>query len=230
MIKDHNDPIHLPIDLLSPIGCTLDEVVHTRALAYLLNPKPAQPHGLGKDVLVAILNKLPHGTGASKLLRLLCGQTDIYVVPEYRWREDGFRDRSVSRCDIWIEIKSRKRAGLLVIENKIGAPDSDQFRWYEGKARNWCRKHHKAGSLLLYLTRDKRELTSSSNTEWVMFSYLELASALRRVWLERPEASGRAWLALYIASITGGLLGIDMSRVQTTELADIKMYLGEDLQ
>jgi hypothetical protein len=49
------------------------------------------------------------------------------VTPEYRyWLEEG-RDRSVGRCDIWIEFrsKSRKRAALLVIENKINAPEGD---------------------------------------------------------------------------------------------------------
>jgi hypothetical protein len=223
---EEDDPIRLVVDLLSPIGCVSDETIHTRALSYLLDPDPARPHGFGKDVLAALLNKLPRRKGAPKITKLLFGKlTTVTVTAEYRYREEGVRDRSVSRCDVWVELKSRKRAALIIIENKIGAPEGlGQLAWYERKARKWCKEHAPSSSLLLYLTPEKRPPKSSSSGEWLAVSYLELASALRGIWSKAPRAAGRPWLGLYIATITGSMLGIDIKR---PKVVDLKTYAGD---
>ena len=85
------------------------------------------------------------------MLALLRRQrTTVSITPEYRYRMEGFRNRSLARCDIWITIRGRKDAALVIIENKIGAPEGkDQFEWYERKAREWC-KRNKGQSLLVY--------------------------------------------------------------------------------
>jgi PD-(D/E)XK nuclease superfamily len=221
-----DDPIRLGVDLLSPIGRISDETIHTRALAYLLDPEPVIPHGFGKDVLAAILDKLPRGRGASQISKLLRGRRPIVTVTaEYRYREEGMPDRSVSRCDIWVTLKSKKHAALIIIENKINALEGpSQLTWYQDKACEWCKNHAPSKSLLLYLTPDGRQPKSSNSSKWLVLSYLDLASALRRAWLQKPKAVGRPWLALYIATITSGILGMDITKLQDD---DIKAYIGK---
>jgi hypothetical protein len=220
-----DDPIRLSVNLLAPIGRIRDENVHTRALAYLLDP--SNPHGFRKRVLSSLIQKVqdigPHGIGASKVLALLHRKwTKISVISEYRYRIEGFRHRSVARCDIWITLRARKDAAVVIIENKIDAPEGNgQLGWYERKAREWCKKNN-GRALLVYLASEKRE-----KDKWVSLSYLDLASALRGAWIKDSRAAGRAWLGLYIAAITGGVLGFDTSRLQDIALTDIEAYLGE---
>ena len=103
---------------------------------------------------------------------------------------------------------------LIVIENKINAPEGKgQLPRYEAEARKWC-KEHKGSSLLIYLSRDGRKVDES----WLNLSYLDLASALRYVWRRRRSAPGHAWLGLYISAITRGVLGIDIDRLQDTPI------------
>jgi hypothetical protein len=95
----NDDPIRLPIDLLTPLGRIADETLHTRAIAYLLDNN--NEHGFRKDVLSSLLEKVRNirrGTGASQVLALVHRQrTKISVTPEYRYLIEGFRNRSVAR-------------------------------------------------------------------------------------------------------------------------------------
>jgi len=59
-------------------------------------------------------------------------------------------------------------------------------------------------------------------------SYLDLASALRNAWARNRGAAGSEWLALYITSITRGVLGIDIARRGGASVQDIETYLGRD--
>lgn len=223
---DEDDPIRIPVDLLSPIKRQSDETIHTRALAYLLNP--SEEHGLGKDVLAAILTKLPRGKGAAKLAELLRQKrTRVDVFPEYRYSIEGSSTRSVARNDIRIEMRTNNKAALIVIENKIDAREGEgQLGWYEADARNW-RKKNKGRSLLVYLGRKKRQ-TKLDDDQWLSLTYLDLASALRNVWRRRRSrlAPGHAWLGLYISAITRGVLGIDINRLEATTIKNIDTYLG----
>jgi hypothetical protein len=224
-----DDPIRLQVDLLGPIKCASDETLHTQALAYAMDPKTA--HKLAKRVLISVLELLRANHPRSGAARILGAtrkaRAQITVRPEYRYRIDGFRNRSVARSDIWIEIHVAKKSALLVLENKIDAAESDgQLSWYERKAETWCKaRGHDRYLLVLLSTKGKAASTSTKN-RWVAMSYLDLAAALRAVWLDTRSTLGAQWLALYIASITRGVLGIDLERHGGATLADIQTYLG----
>jgi hypothetical protein len=54
-----------------------------------------------------------------------------------------------------------------------------------------------------------------------------MASVLRKVWLENPNAEGGHWLRYYIASITRGVLKIDPEELHAIP-GDIRTYLGDE--
>ncbi len=217
-----DDPIRFPVDLLTPLGCIADETLHTRALAYLLNVEDG--HGFGKHVLASVLEKVrnvAHSKESSKVLALMHhAQAQISVTPEYRYCVEGFRNRSVARCDIWITVQSKKGNALIIIENKIASLEGKgQLGWYQRKANEWCRKNGGL-ALLIYLAVER-----TPKEKWLSLSYLDLASALREAWRKNPNAIGRGWLGLYIASIARGVLKAD---VQNRPQVDaMKAYLGK---
>jgi hypothetical protein len=226
-----DDPLRRHVDLLQTIKCAADETLHTQALAYILDP--SQEHGFGRRVLVALLEKVAEVNGRAGAARVLHSlrrrTTHLRVTPEYRYRVVGLGDRSVARSDLWIETQARKKSAVVVIENKIGAGESrEQLAWYERKVRNWCRDRGHDRRLLVFLTPDGRPATTAKSDRWVAISYLHLASALRRAWAENRRVPGSEWLALYIASITRGVLGIDPSRPAGAHVRDIEIYLGRE--
>jgi PD-(D/E)XK nuclease superfamily len=215
-----DDPILSGIDLFSPIDSAANERLHTRALAYLLDWN--KPHGFDMRILRSVLEAMPHGSGARKVLGLLNRKgKNIVVDPEFLY------------CDIWIEIRAGSQAALIIIENKVWAPEGkNQLLTYEKKADEWCKQNRrcKPERLLVYLTPTGKKPSSAN---WLQFSYLQMASALRKVWLENrkvsledQDAGGQQWLRFYIASITRGVLKIDPERLHVTP-GDIKTYLGE---
>jgi PD-(D/E)XK nuclease superfamily len=223
------DPLRLSVDLLQSIRCASDETLHTQALAYALDPE--RGHGFAKGVLVALLktvSRLYPRAGAARVLRRVEKQNvTISVTPEFRFRVEGIRNRSVARSDIWIEAKVRESAALIVIENKIRAGESQgQLAWYERKVRIWC-KQHGARYLLIFLSKDGKPPSSANTYPWVAISYLQLAAALRMAWRHNIRSAGAEWLALYIASITKGVLGMDLERWGGVKLADVQTYLGK---
>jgi hypothetical protein len=223
-----DDPLHLEVDLLGPIKCASDETLHTQALAYAMDPHTA--HQLAKRVLLALLSFLrarDPKAGVARVLRSARKATArITVKPEYRYQLPGVKDKSVARSDIWIEIQVAKKSALVVIENKIKAGESvGQLSWYEQKAAAWCKARGHNRFLLIFLSPEGKEATTSKRGKWLKLSYLELAAVLRTVWKEMRPALGAQWLALYIASITRGVLDIDL-RHGRASLADIQTYLG----
>jgi PD-(D/E)XK nuclease superfamily len=132
-----DDPVRFGVNLLAPINCSLDETLHTRALSYLLDP--AAPHGFKKKILASFIEKVkdasPRGSGAAALLALLRRKrTKVTVKSEYRYPVEDSK-RSVARCDIWIEFHNAGAAALMIIENKIKAPEhNDQLNTYGKKS------------------------------------------------------------------------------------------------
>jgi hypothetical protein len=124
---------------------------------------------------------LPHGSGAAKIRAVLHHNSlSIKVHPEFL------------NCDLWLELRVKKRAALIIIENKIWAREGDgQLVSYTKKAEVW-KKQHGGEVLLIFLTR-KGEPPSSER--WVPLSYLNLATSLRKTWRENEAAAGRAWLS-----------------------------------
>jgi hypothetical protein len=216
----------LSIDLLTPIACTNNERIHTRALTYLLSS--ASEHDFGNKVLIELLNKIRNSKNArsraAKVLRLLSSkQTTTSVIPEYRHIEQ--KTHRLGWCDIRIEIAGK---ALIVIENKIDAPegrDSEgkgQLEWYEKHAKKWEKTHQSSKPIkpiLIFLTRK-----TERRKNWTCLSYIDLASALRHVWQKNKQAKARVWLGLYIATIMRGVLKIDPRRA---EAADLLTYLGD---
>ena len=116
-----DDPIRLSVDLLTPLNEMDAERVHTRALAYLLDP--SQDHGFRRAVLVAFLEKVqegaPRSAAVSHALHLLgVKSTGVSVTPEYRYDVAGSAKRSNACPDIWIEVRTPRSAALIVIETR----------------------------------------------------------------------------------------------------------------
>lgn len=213
-----DDPLRLGNDLLAPIGRSLDETSHTQAIAYLLDPAAA--HGFRRAILVALLQKVRAREARRALQLLQRRSTRISVTPEYR------RDGAPVRCDVWIELHAAKRALLIVIENKIDAPEgNEQLSRYAVEARKWCKSKGRE-ALLIYLTRHARS-PRQTNAQWHNLSYLQLAAALRLVWRRRTKRAGSAWLGLYIASIARSVLGIEFEHLHETPLDRLRIYLGK---
>jgi hypothetical protein len=236
-----DDPIRSTIDLLSPLGCLSDEIVHTQVISYLLDPSKTHAHGFERSVLRRVLEQVKRAAANSdggvvaslgRVLELLALQrAKVIVRPEFRYRIDGFRDRSLARCDIRVDVSNGKRSALIIIENKIGAPESKgQLGWYEKLEREWRKEHWSTGqepvSLLLFLTRDGRPPTSAKESVWAKMSYLQLAAALRQVWSDFPNARGRHWLGFYISSLMSGVSGIQFEHLKDVPMEDIETYLG----
>jgi hypothetical protein len=231
-----NDPLRLKVDLLRPMARIKDENLHTRVLAYLLDENNG--HGFGRGVLIPLLEKInslcqhPASRAASSKARHLCGakQTKVSVIPEYRFPVKRIRNRSAGRNDIVVEFRATDCAVLVVIENKIEAlVRKGQLETYETESRNWCKRERTKGkstyALHILLTRETRE-EQKPEENWVTLTYLNLASILRNSFFKYPEAKGRQFLQLYIASITNGLLGIDIDQPHYTELTDFQTYRG----
>lgn len=225
-----DDPIRLQVDLLGPIKCASDETLHTQALAYAMDPQTG--HQLAKHVLLSLLeflrSKYPRSGAARVLKTARKAAARISVKPEYRYRVEGFRHKSAARSDIWIEIQVAKRSAVIVLENKIKAAESDgQLSWYERKAEAWCKARGHDRFLLVFLSREGQATVTSQKKRWVALSYLELAAVLRKVWAEARPALGAQWLALYVASIMHGVLGMNLERHDNLNLADMETYLGK---
>jgi hypothetical protein len=225
-IKAHDDPIRFPVDLLSPIGRSTDENTHTRLLVYLLNPND-ESHGFSKSTLIAVIGRLPRCQSKSAVLQLVRrARANITVYPQYFLEVDKSSVRSTARCDIWIEIRAGKSRALVVIENKIDAPDGkDQHHDYAIEARKRAQKLN--AKLLLVRLNRKERAPAKGDEDWTTLSYVGLASALRSVWRTQQAAPGRTLLGLYIASITKGVLGVDVNRIHHTPISVLEAYLRE---
>lgn len=223
-----DDPAKLSVDLLQPISRGSDETAHTMALAYLLDP--ACDHGLGNAILRTIVEAIGARNarvGAARILRVVRRrETRLTVTPEYHHRVSGLRHRSGARTDIWIEAHARKKSAVVVIENKIGAAESNgQLGWYEEEVTRWCRRRGHSRFLLIFLTPEGRKPVTSKANRWIPMSYLTIAGILRYVWQKNKRATGAAWLGLYIASILRGIVGVDLHRSDSVSASQLETYL-----
>lgn len=222
-----DDPIKLSVDLLTPIGCDTDENLYTQALAYLCDER--NEHDLQRSVLICILRKIktlcPRGStafsAAGRALYMMDRKGAI-IDPRAEYKHD------TGRSDVWITLRHKQNHALIVIENKIGAHvRAEQLAGYRNEAQSWCKHHHAPPPLLVLLTRKDEE---KEKENWVNLTYLQLASALRQVWMANKNSTGAPWLGLYISSITAGVLDIDVkARPQDFKRTDIESYLDEIL-
>ena len=228
-----NDPVHHACDLLSPLRSGNDEVLHTLALAFLLDP--CKPHGLGHATLRRVLLKLyrlskDHRSTVKTILHMLRARSSrVLVIPERRHLLSYPKSPRLARTDIWIEIESGENRALLVIENKVHAKESDgQLVQYERVAKTWCRNNAVATPpLLVFLTPHGHIPMSGSLDAWQCLSYAELASALRRTWQKTNHRAGNEWLRLYVATLLRQILGIRVDQQGSTKLGVLRTYLAK---
>lgn len=226
-----DDPIRRSSDLLSPLGSGIDEVRHTQAIAYLFDP--LKSHGFRSAILEQFIRTLRRSIDSrhqeiDEVLRLVRSANDLVkVTPERRHRLAGARAREVAIIDIWIEIHASTATGLIVIENKISARESErQLEDYETVARNWCRRYHNCSALLVYLTADGRNPESASSGRWLSASYSQLAHALREALKQNKQAEAAAWLQLYITSIARYVSGLRLEDSDTLDITKLQQYVG----
>lgn len=227
-----DDPFHQLCDLLSPLRSGNDEVLHTLALAFLLDP--AKPHGLRRTALHQVLLELyrlskEHRSTIKTFLHMLRTRSSrILVIPERRHLLSHPESAKLARTDIWIEIESGENKGLLVIENKVDAKESDgQLLQYERIAETW-RTNNAAvyPPLLVFLTPHGRKPKSGTSNAWQCLSYAELASALRKTWRLKTRSPGNAWLQLYVATLLRHILGVRVDQQGSTKLSILRTYLA----
>lgn len=226
-----DDPIRAGSDLLSPLSYDNDEVTHTQAVAYLFDPR--KPHGFRCAVLERFIIELRNSVDyrcrkVDDFLRLVRGKrTDLKVIPERRHLLADTRARKVPKTDIWIEIHTPYPKGLIVIENKISARESErQLEDYERVATDWCRRHRGCAALLVFLTVDGSNPESAGSDRWVSVSYSQLAHVLREVWMQNRQARAASWLELYIASIARNVLGLRVDNTDSVSIARLQEYVG----
>lgn len=229
-----DDPIRVGIDLLSPFGDSADELTHTRALAFLLDPNAA--HGLGRSFLHAIVLKTGqvNRRAEERVRKIIKAINDpdarISVWPEYRFVVEGSRQRSIGRCDLLAIVESKDSAVFVVIENKINAAESvGQLGWYEKEVDKLSRAHPKANviSLFLFVTMSG-EAPQTATRQWECLSWLNVASVLRSQWSEATSAVGREWLKLYVATVATKVCGLNLRALNLVSIKDLTEYIRGD--
>ncbi|MBI1257654.1 MAG: hypothetical protein GC204_09300 [Chloroflexi bacterium] len=220
------DPLWFQTDLLGPLARTQDESSHSRALAFILDPRAG--HGFGKAPLIEMLKRFKKRRNVEAALQLLGRRDcDVNVEREYHHSVTGAVDRDVARNDIRIEIKSRATKILIILENKIGSAEGrDQLFWYKSEARRWCESNG-GKAILIYLTPARRLTKSAAG--WMDLSYALMAGSFRRVWLVHRHTASGAWLALYISSVMKGVLGLNPKKLHDLAVSDIVEYLDGSL-
>jgi hypothetical protein len=159
-------------DWLGVLGKQRDELVHSRMIAWLLDP--CRPHGLGSRLLKAIAAEVS-GEEVRDLerARVRCevpvgeGRIDILVT-----REPDFH---------------------LLIENKVDADEaSDQCRYYREHAEY-------PGARFVFLTPDGRR---ASDEAFVCLSYRRLSALLAQVLRDAPGAAARHIAEEYLRTLS----------------------------
>ncbi len=204
---DGDDPLICPISLFRTMDYGRLETAHTRTLAWLLDP--TREHGFG-DRLIAALMAEVSGQVNAEGLRVDRVESEVVI--------------SSGRLDVfakgdWGDGSRRKWA--LVIEAKVGAPDSDgQLEKYD----DWLAIHVADYEILrIFLTPNGREPKHGREPEngeekWRPLSYLELMLCFRTVYDELRGEDGFHFLKFYMAGVFQDVCR--MPCVKTSEAAN----------
>jgi hypothetical protein len=183
-----DDPLKCSISLFRTMGYGRLETAHTRALAWLLDPKGE--HGFGKTLLVALL-RLFSGCDCSNGLQV------ERVVSELPIDGSGAKGRlDVLAEGTW---EDGERGGwVLVIEAKVDAWEGeDQLLKYE----EWLRTDSAGREVFrVFLTPDGREPETGAE-EWESLSFLELVQTFGAVYSGLRDAPGFHFLRFYLAGV-----------------------------
>ena len=208
---DH--PIMMPFGLLGDLSIAqLHETMHTRMLAWLLDPD--MPHRFGTVLLRALLNEAGAG-----LLELTNVQVHTeFPLPSDLGRVDIFATGktvdSEESWGLWIEAKSKQ----------VTQEGQDQLSRYEQHRSAW-RRNTAGRDYGIFLTPDGRYTRSTENPQqWVTLSYSRLADLLWREAGSHRDALGFEWLRLYLSSIIKGYLSNDWESESASELLNKLSY------
>ncbi len=188
--KDH--PLRCPTGLFGPMEMGRLEVMHTRTLRWLLDPKAS--HGFRDTLVNALLS-------AVRNHQILDGYEIACVDAEWFYRDSQNDDSG--RMDIRIEAGPKKgspaKRRLIVIEAKVDSSESDhQLDRYNREISQsgtpWDRVER------IFLTTDRRDATTGRN-EWNSLSFSELAKAFWETRARLRRELGFEYLRLYIAGV-----------------------------
>lgn len=175
-----DDPLRCPISLFGTLDFGRLETAHTRALAWLLDPK--REHGFGLTLVRAILDHLGDKRNFS-VNRVMSehpiqgGRID--VLAEGTWTSDG-------------------RGWVLLIEAKIDAGEGqDQLRRYE----NWLQSYAVAPDRFRIFLTPNGDAPEFPEDDWVPLSYSQLVRVFRSAYDELRDTAGFHFLRFYLAGV-----------------------------
>ncbi len=225
--KDDPHPAMRQFGLLGDLSIiALHETVHTRLLAWFLDP--AKPHGLDDLLLrkVCELSGLKNDIDGKEL-------QSVAVHPEYTIRARG----SIrGRIDIVIEARVDNKALNLWIEAKTSSNEGpDQLSRYANHLGEWRKKNPSAISAAVFLTPEGRDPISHGEkgrrndheVHWQPLAYPQLALALWRASCLRQDAPGRELLRLYLTSVLRDLGGWPIPLSKTADYSIVNYVRGE---
>jgi hypothetical protein len=176
------------------------EAAHTRALAWLLDPK--KEHGFGNSLVNSLLNEVhPSGERQAFWADLAEAERFYHITA----KED------TGRTDVWIEGrwgKSRSGSrGLIVIEAKVDASEGkDQLDRYDLEITKAREEKQVEGENVrrIFLTADGREPTTGKH--WKALSFSRLARAFCEAARSLRKKPGHHYLRFYAAGILKDIL------------------------
>jgi hypothetical protein len=183
-----DDPLVCPISLFRTMDYGRLETAHTRALAWLLDPR--REHGFGQTLLAALLCRLPGGdrSGALRVDR---------VESEYLIGGPG----AAGRLDILVEgaWEGAERQGwVLVIEAKVDAGEGeDQLQRYE----TWLRAHAAGRKVFRVFLTPEGQPAETGPKHWEPLCFLELVRTFRSVYGALGDKPGFHFLRFYLAGV-----------------------------
>jgi len=152
--------------IFSVLGIEYNENIHSKMLAWLLNPKPYFDHGL-KDTFLKFFLEYIIGKDFT-----FC-PLDIEIVTEYTLVKNK---KTIGRLDILI--KSDKDKFLIAIENKIFAPEhNNQLDRYHKFLKNNFKNKLNYKIYLFYLTPTGKD---PNITNWDILSYESISNLLEQ--------------------------------------------------
>lgn len=157
--RDHGATLGSGFNIFVAAGIVRQEIRHSNALAYLLNPNEA--HGMGDRLLKSIICQAIDESNHQRRPRKL----DVMLA--------DFGDAQVKREDDHIDVlvHSPSNKVVLVIENKVDAGEgAQQLKGYREKL---CERFKDAKLVFVYLTVDGN--APSDNGWWAPVSYRDLS-------------------------------------------------------
>ena len=202
-----NDPLRCPVSLFGSLDLGLRETAHTRALAWLMDPR--EEHGFRMTLLRVFL-------------KVVFNLDNDFRIETADVRSETSGNESRDRIDIhmsgkWTLSGRKPESWLVLVEAKIEANESeDQCAKYENQFRRAITSADR--SALVFLTHDGRQSISSSKngpSKWCPLSFINLAGLF---WQESPALLGKPGLEFLRLYVTGVLK--DLYELKCGQISD----------